>query len=179
VIFAHVPGGATIRTPFRSQLASLLLVCLALAHIGTRARLAARAARRPAARLAVGALFLACLAEQASTGAITRPDREVTAWLDQAAPPPFACRVFYVLPQRGAAPRWFEQQSDAIMLSQRLAMPTMNGNSSWWPEGWHLDDPAAPGYAARVRDWATAHGLAGEACGVEPRAGRWVPGLPP
>ena len=187
-VFSFVPGGAIIRTPLRSQIASLLLLCLALAHIGTRASLAAsaRLVPRPAGLLArpaqllmlIGAIFLACLAEQASTGAIMRDNREVTSWLTKAAPPPFPCKVFYLLPMTGDRPTWYEHQSDAIMLSQKLGIPTMNGNSSWYPEGWTLRDPAAPGYAGHVREWASQHGLTDRVCGADPRAGRWLAGLP-
>jgi hypothetical protein len=33
-------------------------------------------------------------------------------------------------------------QSDAIILATLLGMPAINGNSSIWPRGWALQDPA-------------------------------------
>jgi len=57
-------------------------------------------------------------------------------------------------------------------------MPTVNGFSSWFPDNWVLDEPASPGYAAAVRDWAGRNGITQGLCGLDPRAGRWTVGLP-
>ena len=64
------------------------------------------------------------------------------------------------------------------MFAEIRGIPTINGYSSWFPDGWALDDPASPGYRAAVRDWARRNGIEGALCGLEPRSGRWTVGLP-
>jgi hypothetical protein len=65
-----------------------------------------------------------------------------------------------------------------MLLAEIRGIPTVNGYSSWFPDGWALEDPASPDYAAAVRGWADRNGIAEGLCGLEPRAGRWTPGLP-
>ncbi|HTW29449.1 MAG TPA: hypothetical protein VME92_20150 [Acetobacteraceae bacterium] len=189
LVWRLVPGGAMIRTPFRIQLATLFFMCLALAHAATRMLEAGRvAAAGPAAgfnrrlggpagalMLLGGALALSVI-EQFGPGAGMRRTAEVSSWLDHARPPPFPCQAFYVVPLSGSHLQWYEDQSDAMMLAQRIGIPTLNGNSSWWPPGWSLMDPAAPDYPKHVLDWIRLNHLQGRVCGVDPRAGRWVPG---
>ena len=50
-----------------------------------------------------------------------------------------------------------------MLFAEIRGIPTVNGYSSWFPDGWALDDPASPGYAAAVRDWAAAT-ASGRAC---------------
>jgi hypothetical protein len=101
------------------------------------------------------------------------------AWIDAVLPPPTGCRIFYVAPNAGPPERKAPQhQDDAMLFAQIRGIPTVNGYSSWFPDGWALDDPASPGYPAAVRDWADRNGLGSELCGLEPRAGRWTTGLP-
>ena len=64
-----------------------------------------------------------------------------------------------------------------MLFSQVRDMPTINGYSSWLPDGWDLEEPAAPGYAAAVRDWAARKGIVG-LCGLDPRNRQWTIGLP-
>jgi len=65
-----------------------------------------------------------------------------------------------------------------MLLAEMRGIPTVNGYSSWFPDGWELVDPAGPGYAAAVRAWAARHGIGHDLCGLEPRAGRWSRGVP-
>jgi hypothetical protein len=74
-------------------------------------------------------------------------------------------------------PGWFHQEQ-AMLLSQIRGIPTVNGYSSWFPDGWDLEEPAKPGYAAAVRDWATRNGIADGLCGLDPRKRQWTIGLP-
>jgi hypothetical protein len=56
-------------------------------------------------------------------------------------------------------------------------IPTVNGYSSWFPDGRDLEEPARPGYAAAVHAWAQSRRIDG-LCGLDPRAARWTVGLP-
>jgi hypothetical protein len=105
--------------------------------------------------------------------------RAAFAWIDAVPPPPAGCRVFYVAPNAGPPGRQGPQhQDDATLFAEIRGIPTINGYSSWFPDGWALDDPASPGYAAAVRDWAGRNRIGPGLCGLDPRAGRWTAGLP-
>jgi hypothetical protein len=65
-----------------------------------------------------------------------------------------------------------------MLFAEVRNIPTVNGYSSWFPDGWALDDPGSPRYPGAVRDWAERNGIAPELCALELPAGRWTPGLP-
>ena len=131
------------------------------------------------ARLLAVAGIVMCVVEQANVGPSIFDDRAAAKWLAHASDPPPLCRAFYLLPSAGAERRlpWTIRDSDAMVLSQLVRLPTINGNSSWFPPGWDLFDPDSPDYAARVKAWLDQHPVAG-ICGVGPRDGRWVIGPP-
>jgi hypothetical protein len=170
-VWAVVPGAKAIRYTFRSQLIANLFVSLIVAR--TLAGLAHR-------RIAVIALATMLIAEQINlVWPPTMSRKAALAWIDAAPPPPAGCRAFYVVP--GARPperSGPQHQDDAMLFAQLRGIPTLNGYSSWFPEGWALDEPGSPGYPAAVRAWAERNHIAGAVCGLEPRAGRWVAGLP-
>jgi hypothetical protein len=170
-IWAVVPGATAIRYTFRSQLVANLFVSLVVARA-----LAGLVAHRAAALLICGFLVV----EQVNlTWPATMSRRAALAWIDAPPAPPPGCRAFYVLPDAGPPERSGPQhQDDAMLFAQIRGIPTVNGFSSWFPDGWALDEPARPGYPAAVRAWAQRNHIEAEVCGLEPRTGRWVPGLP-
>ena len=170
-IWAAVPGAKAVRYTFRSQLVANLFVALVVARV-----LAALAAARVWTWLLCGVLIV----EQINLAWPAVMSRSAAlAWIDAVPPPPAGCRIFYVTPQAGPPDRTGPQhQDDAMLLAQIRGIPTVNGYSSWFPDGWALDEPASPDYAAAVRDWADRNGIADGLCGLEPRAGRWTLGLP-
>jgi hypothetical protein len=170
-IWAVVPGAKAIRYTFRSQLVANLFVSLIVAR--TLAGLARH-------RIAVIVLSVVLIAEQVNLVWPPMMSRKAAlAWIDAAPAPPAGCRAFYVVPNAGPLERSGPQhQDDAMLFAQIRGIPTLNGYSSWFPDGWALDEPASPGYAAAVRAWAEKNRIAGDVCGLEPRTGRWVEGLP-
>jgi hypothetical protein len=170
-IWAVVPGAKAIRYTFRSQLIANLFVSLIVAR--TLAMLARH-------RIAVVALAAGLIIEQVNlVWPATMSRKAALAWIDAAPAPPAGCRAFYVVPGAGPPERSGPQhQDDAMLFAQLRGIPTLNGYSSWFPDGWALDEPASPGYPAAVRAWAERNHIAGEVCGLEPRTGRWVEGLP-
>jgi hypothetical protein len=170
-IWAVVPGAKAIRYTFRSQLVANLFVSLIVAQtLGSLAR----------HRTAVIVLTAVLIAEQVNlVWPATMSRKAALAWIDAAPAPPAGCRAFYVVPGAGPPERSGPQhQDDAMLFAQLRGIPTLNGYSSWFPDGWALDEPSSPGYAAAVRAWAEKNHIAGEVCGLEPRTGRWVEGLP-
>jgi len=177
LVFHLVPGASGIRTPFRIQLAGLFFMCLAYSHIA--ARLWADALRKSVRRaVGTGLLLTLCVVEQFGPPPLMRRSADVDAWLSIATKPPFPCEAFYLVPEVDPSERWSEHQADAMILSQKIGLPTLNGNSSWLPDGWKLMHTESPDYAANVVDWVRTQHVAGPVCGVDPRAGRWVAGLP-
>jgi len=168
-VWALLPGGNAIRYPFRSQLVANLFVELVVARA-----LAGMNVRRVAIVPLCGFL----LVEQINLlwpPIVSR--REALAWIESVSPPPAGCRVFYVAP--GAAPDdpiAPERQAAAMLFAEIRNIPTVNGYSSWFPDGWALDEPASPGYPAAVRDWAHRHGIERDLCALALPSGRWTPG---
>jgi hypothetical protein len=170
-VWALVPGGSAIRYTFRSQLVANLFVCLVVA------RLLAGMAGRP------GKTVLLCgflVVEQINlVWPPTVSRRAALAWIEAVPPPPAGCRLFYLTPGgEPGGPIAPERQAAAMLFAEIRNIPTVNGYSSWFPDGWALDEPASPAYPAAVRDWAQRRGIAQGLCALELPAGRWTPGLP-
>jgi hypothetical protein len=190
-VFRWIPGARAIRTPFRAQLAAQFLMCLAFAQLLTRhataAVLSLRTANTNAKRVnrsATTLLFLGfglavSVLEQAGPGPIVRRNAELVSWLSVAHHPPFPCDAFYLMPDPASLEPFWQRQSDAMLLSVWLDIPTLNGSSSWTPPGWDLMHPEAPEYGAKVQQWIDMHGLRGKVCGVDPHSGRWFAGSSP
>ena len=170
-VWALIPGGSAIRYTFRTQLVASLFVGLVVARV-----LADVATRRITAVLLCGFLVV----EQVNLvwpPIVSR--REALAWIETVPPPPAGCRAFYLAPSGAAGgPIPEERQAAAMLFAEIRNIPTVNGYSSWFPEGWALDDPESPGYPAAVRDWARRNGIEPEPCGLALPSGRWTPGLP-
>ena len=171
VVWAAVPGAKAIRYTFRSQLVANLLVALVLARV-----LAGIA--RP--RFLTLPLCTFLVVEQVNlVWPAVMSRRAAFAWIDAVTPPPEDCRCFYVTPNAGPPGRKGAQhQDDAMLFAEARGIPTVNGYSSWFPDGWALDEPSSSGYANAIRDWAGRNRLAQGLCGLEPRTGRWTSGLP-
>lgn len=174
-VFAAMPGAGAVRYTFRSQIVANLLAAVLVAY----ALASAAQARRAVVRRAIPVVAALLLIEQVNVDwPATISRRQKTEWLAAIPPPPTACRAFYLSP--GAKPvdkPGYEHQADAMLFSQIRAIATVNGYSSWLPEGWMLEEPSAPDYPAAVRRWANANGLSAM-CGLDPGAGRWTIGLP-
>jgi len=170
-VWAAIPGAKAIRYTFRSQLVANLFVALVAARV-----LAGIACARFWTSLLCGFLVV----EQVNLAWPSVMSRQVAlAWIDAVPPPPVGCRMFYVAPHAGPPGRTGPQhQDDAMLFAEIRGVPTINGYSSWFPEGWALDEPESPGYADAVRAWASRNGVAPGLCGLDPRAGRWTSGLP-
>jgi len=170
-VWVAVPGAKAIRYTFRSQLVANLFVALVVA------RLLARMARTRCWTVLLCAFLIVEQVNLAWPSLMSRT--AALAWIDAVPPPPDGCRVFYVTPHAGPPDRTGPQhQDDAMLFAEIRDTPTVNGYSSWFPDGWALDEPASPGYADAIRAWAARNGISPALCGLEPRTGRWMPGLP-
>lgn len=174
LVFYLVPGGDAVRTPFRIELAAQFFLCLGLGLALGRGF----ARGGGLARTGLVALALVLLAEQVGGPPSGRDTAAMDSWLDAARRPGFACEAFYLLPGGGTGP-WHQYQSDAMLLSEKLGMPTVNGNSSFYPDGWEMLFTQQPEYPGRALAWIDAHGIRDKVCGADPRRGIWVAGVGP
>jgi hypothetical protein len=177
VIWALVPGAGGVRYTFRSQIVANLFAALVVAR-GLEGFGAWLRERRLPVALVAGLIGFILVEQVNLTWPATFSRREITAWIDAVPPPPAPCQVFYLAPRSAPVDRagWIHQEQ-AALFSQIRNMPTINGYSSWLPEGWDLEEPNAPGYPAAVRDWAARKNLTG-LCGLDPLSGKWTIGLP-
>jgi hypothetical protein len=75
-----------------------------------------------------------------------------------------SCRAFFITPaseeySARSEHRWTLYSIDALFVSLRHSVPTLNGYSAWSPEGWGLFDPEEAVYAERARQWVDRHAL--------------------
>jgi hypothetical protein len=169
-VWALIPGGSAIRYPFRSQLVASLFVALVVVFVLARIR-----GWRSITWILCGILIV----EQINVVWPPVFSRSATlAWFNAIPAPPAGCQIFYVVPETTAAGPSGTQQQAAMLFAEIRNIPTVNGFSSWFPDGWALNEPASTGYLLAVRDWAHRKGIEQDLCGLELQSGQWTPGLP-
>jgi hypothetical protein len=169
-VWAFVPGAGAVRYTFRSQVIANLFVALVVA------RTLMELGRTRVAAVPLAAFLIVEQANLLWTPVMSR--QAGLAWINAVPPPPAGCRVFYLVPNAFPVEKeGFEHQDNAMLFAVVRGIPTINGYSSWFPDGWDLEEPARPGYAAAVHKWARSKRVDG-LCGLDPRLARWTIGLP-
>lgn len=166
-VWHRVPGASAIRVMQRFQyqlsLAVVVAVVAALSaawDAASRHATVGRPLRRGMALVAIGMASAFLLLEQVNlvaTHQISR--REEQARLGVVPAPPSRCESFFI--QQAAVPRinGLALQIDAMLIAQRVAVPTINGYSGFNPPGWNLGNPSAPEYLDNIESWASANHL--------------------
>ena len=125
-----------------------------------------RLSRRSALRLSVSALaFLMLVTEwNRETFPTARPIETYDRWAGRAIEVDKSCESFFV--KRGSSSyssrsdhKWTLYSVDAMFVSLRHSLPTLNGYSAWFPDGWDLFNPEEAEYDGRVRRWIERHHL--------------------
>jgi hypothetical protein len=87
-------------------------------------------------------------------------------WVGEPIQVDASCRSFFI--KAGSAEytsrsehMWTLYGIDAVFISLKHAIPTLNGYSAWFPEGWDLMNPPEPEYEGHVREWIARHQLRG------------------
>ncbi len=102
-------------------------------------------------------------------------------------PPPAACRAFFVqtLPGRPSTgskviDSLYLHNVDAMMLAETLALPTLNGFSTFNPPDWNFSSVDKPGYVFRVARYVYEHRIESGLCGLDLARHVWTtaPALP-
>jgi len=168
-----VPGAIGIRAIDR--IALLAGPCAVLAISCALCVLDRRASSAPSSRrlgLVVGLLLAVVVLEQLNLGETSQIDRsEQIKALVEAGSPPSGCRSFYVTDSSGAP--YYEVTIDAMMISQHLNIPTLNGYSGQFPDGFTFLDPNAPTYIDQVHSWALVHNITHGLCSFDRMTHVW------
>lgn len=172
VLFHVFPGAGAIRTGDRVQLFVNIWVVSGLVLLIDRWIDSAQSAPRNRRHMLAGAILLFCVVEQVNfyeSGVVRTAE---LAGLNAVPAPPEACRSFLL--------RAFAEHSgqvlevDAMWISWKTGLPTLNDRSGWAPPGWHLSDPTA-NYLAAARQWIAQNGLAEQVCLYDQGSRRWSP----
>ncbi len=172
---ALVPGARGLRVVVRYQLVASAAVIPVVMWALSRSRL-------PAAVLALLAAGL--VLEEINLRLPTNLDRpQEMAQLHAVPPPPPECRASFVSHARAAVPDTplsaldaiYSHNVDAMLLSEWLRLPTINGYSTFNPPDWNFVGPERPDYLARVQAYARAHAIGG-LCALDLRGPSWSAG---
>ncbi len=177
-LVSYLPGGSAIRAISRIELMAVALLVTALALLliewaGNRDRAVDKK------RLGVALALCAVIAvEQLNVAVPQRLPVARIEYLNTVSAAPTECKSFAVTTLtpveysdeiRGRT----TAQTDALIVAQRLGLPTWNGYSGLEPEGWNLFDPASPDYKKAASDWAQANSLQG-GCGLSFADRTWL-----
>jgi hypothetical protein len=175
ILIWHLPGGFAIRAIDRIGIVSALLASLALVAAASELdRRSAGHRMRPILRTAVVVLLCVAVVEQLNTAPnahIQRPSE--LAILRSVHAPPAGCRTFFVVDSANVKPPWYELQTEAMVISERLSVPTINGYTGYLPNGWSLLDPSSPGYLSAVESWIGTNRLEAGMCRLDLSGMRW------
>jgi hypothetical protein len=168
-LFRFVPGGDAIRVYGRIEVVNAFPACLAVGCWLAGWRGAGW--RVPAGVVAVGVSALIAVEQLNLTSNFRRLDRsDQLAMLDSIATPPAGCTSFHVVPGPGRNPD--HASIDAVLIAQRVGVPTVNGYSGWMPDGWSLV-PGTDDYDVAVDAWVERHGLGDGHCELDLSTGVW------
>jgi hypothetical protein len=164
-----VPGAIAIRAGGRVQLLDNLWVVVGLSVLLQYWTDASALARRRRLALSI-AILMFCLIEQINLLPAGLSRTYEYAWLSTITEPPLECRAFVVdIP---TPPASFLDDDDAIWISVRTGVPTLNGSSGWFPPHWHLHD-AGIDYFDATRQWITQTRLNQQVCIYDRAARQW------
>ena len=88
--------------------------------------------------------------------------------------PPAGCAAFYVVDSRPNTVPFYQANIDAMLISQRVGIPTLNGYSGQYPNDYTMIYPDAGEYSQQVQAWATAHHIDSGVCSYDRSARVWT-----
>lgn len=178
----HLPGADAIRAVDRLQALNDLVASLALVGLATqlqrRLPISSNSRVGRGLRAAGLGLLLVIAAEQIhdTSGNQLRRSAELAA-LSHIPKPPNRCVSFYVSDSVPNTVPYYAFQTEAMLISQRTGLPTLNGWSGNNPPGWEFEDPNSASYLAAVQVWVRTHGLISGVCDLDLGTTVWRVGL--
>lgn len=178
LIYTYVPGGSAMRVPVRVNFFLVAvftpIVMVAIRRFWDHARM-----QGLVAKIALAALVVVALAEEGTSRQLSAWSRARDRDLLAAIPaPPANCTSFFVnwtlaRPWDNALLQYFySPMSDAMLLSARWNVPTLNGLGTAAADSWPAPPPMGEKYENAIRMWVTMHKLNG-VCRVILPLGAW------
>jgi hypothetical protein len=170
-VFNFVPGAAAIRVPARFNVIlnvlGIIVLVIGLSHL---------CRKRGMRKVAVGCVLAFLIVEQINVQRLHLISRKEEAFvLSRATAPPAECKSFYAVNATHAGKPAYATNIDAVLISQKLDLPTVNGYSGWFPSGWNLF-AFDKDYVENVRKWADHRGIASGLCSLDLASGVWSAG---
>ncbi len=174
VLWRLLPGAAALRVPQRINLVlniGVVIVCM----FGLETIRRKRAFRGVLAYLTV-LLAGALIVEQINFMPTHLISRKVEAQkFSIIPPPPKECAEFYVSNWSKSSTGMLYRQTDGMLVAEQYGIPTLNGYSSWFPQGWNLMGAARGRVGAEAVDWLKQHGISDGLCALDMNSGTWSP----
>ena len=175
--WAVVPGAVGIRAIDRIEIVGSLFAVVA---VGAGLRLLdvrSITSRRLRALLsccaaAVLSLMVVAQLNVRSSSLIDRSD-ELQA-LIVVPTPPVDCVAVYIVDSLPNTVPFYQANIDAMLISQRVGIPTFNGYSGQYPNDYAMIYPDAGEYPQQVRAWAAAHHIDSGVCSYDRSSRVWA-----
>jgi hypothetical protein len=182
LVYQFVPGAGAIRAVGRIQLIlgipALVVALMGLKWSVERLQVSASPRWRSLGTwLVVPALCLFLFVEQLNAGPTHYLNRrEDIQYLAAIGPPPNDCKLFYIeAPVPGLRPN-YAYQLDAMLISQRYGLPTVNGYSGQFPKKYSdaIFTLRSPDYEQGIRDWLALKRIDQGVCRLALSSGTWT-----
>jgi hypothetical protein len=178
ILAFHLPGAEGIRAADRLEVVTGLVASLALVNVGTV--LVRRSAKVPRRTLVLGLVLLATVVlcvEQVDSGPLALiPRSQELSTLQNVTPAPARCTTFFVTGSDPGDSAFYDYQIDAMFISQKVGIPTLNGYSGENPPYWGLEFPeSGANYLIWVRRWAARNHVESGVCDLDLSHMTWTP----
>jgi hypothetical protein len=160
IAFAWLPGLSPIRDPKR--IISLLELAIVLS-IGWS--LANTNLRRAFSRIVVLAIAVLLFVDwNPERFRFERDEAEFERWVTAPIAVDPVCESFAIAgasrDYMSRSPHvWMLYAGDAMFIALSVSVPTLNGYSAWWPQGWNLFNPPENDYDEALASWIAQHQL--------------------
>jgi len=168
ILFKLVPGAGAIRAGYRAMVVANFFAVISVAlAIGRLSQMSSRYSgadlKVKSTRAAVVALMALGVVEQINLTRGSMVSRAFErAHFGNVGAAPTDCRSFYIANEPGQPPSIV--QIDAMLVAQRVGIPTINGYSGNFPPGWDFFDPSDVNYERNARAWAVHRGINAGLC---------------
>ncbi|MGH1461182.1 MAG: GtrA family protein [Neptuniibacter sp.] len=159
LVYELVPGGSAMRVPSRILLfVSVFVIPVVILGLVSYFRNIGKS------RVAIMIITI-MFAEQINTAPLQQISRSKEKVRLSFSPPPSECEAFYI--SRGDSSftgyslldGFYIPNIDAMVLASMWEVPTLNGISTWFPEGWALQHPGNNHYQKSAHKWARQNSI--------------------
>lgn len=173
-VYSLVPGAKALNVVGAYQIfLSIPVILLAVWYLSKNS------SRIPAAVLIVivGLLGL----EELNRGYIVLNRADELAKSEVHATPPSTCTSFYVggwpnqdpnAPANEATSNIYAHNVSAMLIAEKIRLPTINGMASFNPKDWNFSYPNRPDYEQRIKQYSDAHKLT-NVCKLDLKSKTW------